>query len=169
MNKYVGICNKFKKDLAFTRSIQLLAQLLFKKGVGMIYINFSEVELPSNKKFGFFFTLVFAIATGYFYKSASFTWAYVFASSVIIFLVVTLVKADLLLPLNKLWMRFGLLLGMIVSPIVFGLMFFGVCAPIALLMRMSGRDELRLKFNNKATHWISRSEPIQSDSFKHQF
>ena len=84
-------------------------------------------------------------------------------------LFVTIVKADVLLPLNKLWFRFGLLLSTIVSPIVLGVIFFGIFTPIAVLMRMSGRDELRLKFNNKASHWISRSPPIQSDTFKHQF
>ena len=132
-------------------------------------MQFSEVELPSNKKLGFFFTLVFAIATGYFYTNASFTWAYVFAATVVMFFTVTVVKADILLPLNKLWMRFGLLLGMIVSPIVLGIIFFGLFTPIALLMRLSGRDELRLKFKSKTSHWISRSEPIQANSFKNQF
>ena len=132
-------------------------------------MKFSEVKLPSNKKLGFFFTLVFAIATGYFYMNSSFTWAYVFAATVVMFFTVTVVKADFLLPLNKLWMRFGLLLGMIVSPIVLGIIFFGLFTPIALLMRLSGRDELRLKFKSKTSHWILRSEPIQANSFKNQF
>ena len=132
-------------------------------------MKFSEVELPSNKKFGFFFTLVFALVAGYFYVSESWTLAYPFSAAVVIFFAVTIVKADILLPLNKLWMRFGLLLGMIVSPIVLGVIFFGLFTPVAFLMRISGRDELRLKFKNKASHWISRSEPIQADSFKHQF
>lgn len=132
-------------------------------------MKFSEVELPSNKKFGFFFTLVFALVAGYFYVSESWTLAYPFSAAVVIFFAVTIVKADILLPLNKLWMRFGLLLGMIVSPIVLGVIFFGLFTPIAFLMRISGRDELRLKSKNKASHWISRSEPIQADSFKHQF
>ena len=132
-------------------------------------MKFSEVELPSNKKFGFFFTLVSAITAGYFYTNASFTWAYVFAATLVGFFTVTVVKADFLLPLNKLWMRFGLLLGMIVSPIVLGIIFFGLFTPIALLMRLSGRDELRLKFKSKTNYWISRSEPIQANSFKNQF
>ena len=132
-------------------------------------MKFSEVELPSNKKFGFFFTLVFAIATGYFYTNASFTWAYVFASTLVVFFIVTVVKAEFLLPLNKLWMRFGLLLGMVFSPIVLGIIFFGLFTPIALIMRLSGRDELSLKFSKKPSHWILRSETIKSESFKQQF
>ena len=132
-------------------------------------MKFSEVELPSNKKFGFFFTLVFGFAAAYFYVNSSLTWAHPFSAVAVIFFVVTIVKADYFLPLNKLWMRFGLLLGMIVSPIVLGVIFFGLFTPIAFLMRLIGRDELKLKFKNRASHWISRSDPIHAESFKNQF
>lgn len=132
-------------------------------------MNFENYKLPSNLKFGFFFTVVFTVAAAYFFNSANMTLAYAFIAASSIFLVITLVKSDALLPLNKLWMRFGLLLGMIVSPIVLGIIFFGLFTPLATLMRLSGRDELRLKFSKKASHWIIRSEPIKSESFKQQF
>ncbi len=57
----------------------------------------------------------------------------------------------------------------LVFPIVLGIIFFGLFTPIAILIRLIGRDELRLKFTQKASHWISREEPIKSESFKHQF
>ena len=126
-------------------------------------------ELPSSRKFGFFFTFVFGTMAAYFYYNADIFLAYAFTTVAVIFFVITLVKSDNLLPLNKLWMRFGILIGTIVSPIVLGAIFFGLFTPIAILMRLSGRDELRLNFIQKETHWISRSEPIKSDSFKHQF
>ena len=129
----------------------------------------SEIELPSNRKFGLFFTFVFAVVAAYFYYSANVRWTYVFIAAASIFLLVTLIKSDALLTLNKLWMRFGLLLGMIVSPIVLGIIFFALFTPIAILMRLSGRDELRLKFRSKVSHWITRNEQIKSESFKHQF
>ena len=129
----------------------------------------SEIELPSNRKFGFFFTFVFAVSAAYLYYSANVIWTYVFIAAALAFLLVTLIKSDALLPLNKLWMWFGLVLGMIVSPIVLGVIFFGIFTPIAMLMRLSGRDELRLKCVHKASHWISRCEPIKSESFKQQF
>ena len=132
-------------------------------------MNFSDIKLPSNRKFGFFFTFIFVVAAAYFFNSTNMIWAYIFAITSLIFLIVTLAKADILLPLNKLWMRFGLLLGMIVSPIVLGVIFFGLFTPIAFFMRLSGRDELRLKLSKKASHWISRSELIKSESFKQQF
>ena len=129
----------------------------------------SEIELPSNRKFGFFFTFVFAVAAAYFFNVANVTWAYVFFTVALIFLLITLIKSDTLLPLNKLWMRFGVLLGMIISPMLLGIIFFGLFTPIAILMRLSGRDELQLKHSQKVSHWITRSEPIKSESFKHQF
>ena len=133
----------------------------------------SELQLPTNKKFGFFFAAVFLVATTYFYINNA-------SSSVVItlgviglsFLGATLVNSDLLLPLNRLWMRFGLLLGMIISPIVMGIIFFGLFTPMSLTMRLFRRDELRLRFKNKKTHWILRDFPDGdelSDSFKHQY
>lgn len=87
----------------------------------------------------------------------------------VVLVIVTILNADSLLSLNLLWMRLGLLLGFITSPILLGVIFFGMFTPIAILMRLSGRDELRLKFENKKSHWISRSIPNQFESFKLQF
>ena len=133
----------------------------------------SELELPTNKKFGFFFTAIFLIATTYFYiNNASSSVVSTLGVVGLSFLVATLVNPDLLLPLNRLWMRFGLLLGMIISPIVMGIIFFGLFTPMSLTMRLFRRDELRLRFKNKKTHWILRDFPDGdelSDSFKHQY
>jgi hypothetical protein len=132
-------------------------------------MDISIVELPTNSKFGFFFTGVFSIVAVYFWYTDSVTAAYVFAALMAIFLLTTLVKADAFLPLNKLWMRFGLMLGMIVSPIVLGIIFFLIFTPIAFAMRVFGRDELRLRFRNKCSHWIRREVPTEPESFKNQF
>ncbi|HIK66952.1 MAG TPA: hypothetical protein EYF95_03140 [Flavobacteriales bacterium] len=132
-------------------------------------MNLAEVELPSNRKFGFFFTAVFLGFSTYFYHKGSDAWLYAFSALTIAFLIATVVKADVLHPLNKLWMRFGLLLGMIVSPIVLGVIFFGLFTPIAIVMRIAGRDELRLRLKKQSSHWIKRETEAQSQSFKHQF
>ena len=131
--------------------------------------NKNLIQLPSNKSFGYFFTFLFALVGAYFYYSVYVTWAYVFIASSLIFLLITIIKSDALLALNKLWMRFGILLGRVVSPIVLGIIFFGLFTPIAMFMRLIGRDELRLKVNHKPSHWITREEPIESESFKQQF
>ncbi len=132
-------------------------------------MKFSEVELPSNRKFGFFFTFVFSVAAGCSIYFENMHWAYAFIALALIFMIVTLVYSHVLLPLNKLWMRFGLLLGILVSPIVLGVIFYGLFTPVAIVMRLTGRDEMKLKFSQKASHWITRNEPIKSESFKHQF
>ena len=132
-------------------------------------MNFSDIQLPSNKKFGFFFTIVFTLFSGYFYINSLFVWAYVSAAMAVLFFLAAILRPHFLLPFNKLWMSFGLILGTIISPIVLGIIFFGLITPLAFLMRFSGRDELHLKFKSKPSHWILRTEPIQADSFKHQF
>ena len=133
-------------------------------------MKFSDIELPSNKKFGFFFTFVFAILAFYFLFIDSILWAQALAILAVLFLLITVIIPQVLLPLNKLWMRLGLLLGMIVSPIVLGIIFFGLVTPYGVVMRMFGRDELRLNFKNKKTHWKERDPKIDKyNSFKNQF
>ncbi len=130
---------------------------------------FSEIELPSNKKFGYFFTLIFLIITGYFFLNKSLNLTYVFATISITLFFITIIKADLLLYPNKLWIKFGLLLGMIISPIVLGVLFFILFTPTAILMKLYGRDELRIKFKKNTSYWILRETQINSDSFSNQF
>ena len=112
-------------------------------------MKFSNIKLPSNKKFGFFFTFVFGLLAVYFYTKELISWSYIMLLASAVFLFFSVTKAEILLPLNKLWMRFGLILSMIVSPIVLGAIFFGLFTPIALVMRLIGRDELQLKFYKK--------------------
>ena len=128
-----------------------------------------KIKLPSNKKFGYFFTFLFALVATYFFVKGIEAWAYFFLIIVVIFFIITITKAEILLPLNKIWMRFGLLLGLIVSPLVLGLIFFCIFTPLAFFMRLSGRDELRLKIKNKTSHWIPRDELRQGDFFRRQF
>jgi len=132
-------------------------------------MKFSYIELPVNRKFGFFFTFVFVLTAAYFHKTGNMTYAYVFSGVALTFLLITLLKDNVLFVLNKLRMQFGSLFGMIISPIVLGIIFFGLITPYGVIMRIFGRDELKLKVTKKSSHWISRCEPIKSDSFKNQF
>ena len=132
-------------------------------------MNLDNIELPSNRKFGFFFTFVFALGACYFYYTNEVTLAYALIVTSIICFILSMFKPGILFPLNKLWMKFGLLLGLIVSPIVLGLIFFGIFTPTALLMRFCRRDELRLRFKNKKSYWIARNQSIDPVSFKRQF
>jgi hypothetical protein len=128
-----------------------------------------KIKLPSNHKFGFFFSTIFLLTSLYSYFIGSEIIVYIFGTLCGIFLVITITNAKVLLPLNKLWMKFGILLGMIVSPIIMGIIFFGIFTPIAILMRFSGRDELRLHFKKKKTHWINRKKIYKIDLFDKQY
>ena len=128
-----------------------------------------EIKLPSNHKFGFFFSTVFLLASLYSYYIDSEIMVYVLGTLCGTFLVTTIINAKILLPLNKLWMKFGVLLGMIVSPIIMGIIYFGIFTPIAIIMRLLGRDELRLRFKKQKTHWINRKTLNEIDSFKKQY
>ena len=87
----------------------------------------------------------FLIVSVYFFYSKNHLNGYTFATISIIFFVISLFNADLLLPINKLWMYFGYLIGKIISPVVLAIIFFGLFTPYGLVMRMFGRDELHLK------------------------
>ena len=128
-----------------------------------------ENKLPSNHKFGFFFSTIFLLASLYSYYIDSEIMFYILGAICGIFLIITIINAKVLLPLNKLWMKFGILLGMIISPIIMGIIFFGIFTPIAIFMRFSGRDELRLRFKKNKTHWIHRENLTKIDTFKKQF
>lgn len=130
---------------------------------------FDKIQLPSNYKFGLFFTTVFFISSSYFYIR-DFNYAfYAFMALGIIFLLITFIKAEILRPLNRMWMILGMSLGMIVSPIILGVIFFLIFSPIGILMRLFGRDELHLQQKNKSSFWINREQNNQPNSYKFQF
>ena len=132
-------------------------------------MNFKELQLPSNKKFGRFFSTVFLLLTIYLYFAGYVTFLVV---SIILFLltaIITLTKPSLLSPFNRFWMLIGFIIGRVVSPIVLGIIFFLVFSPIAIIMRLFGRDELNLKSKNADTFWKNRSDKIKPESFKNQF
>ena len=87
------------------------------------------------------------------------------------FVVPALLCTAALAPLNKLWVKLGLLLHTIVSPVALGLLFYLTVTPIALLMRVLRKDPLRLHRDPDArSYWIDRIPPRPTpDSMKNQF
>lgn len=132
-------------------------------------MKFSEIELPSNKKFGFFLTFISGIFAIYFLILDSIFLAQCLALISVLFLTISTICPKFLLPLNKLWMRFGFLLGMIVSPIVIGIIFFGLITPYGLIIRLFGRDELSLKPKKTDSYWKARSQAMPQTIFTQQF
>jgi hypothetical protein len=111
---------------------------------------------PSNKIFGLFFSFVFFAIAAYFLSEKAEIYPILFFGLSIIFCLTAFLKEEALTPLNKLWMQLGFLLGRIVSPIVLGLIFYGLFTPLGILLKLSGRDELRLKLCSNRSHWRKR-------------
>ncbi len=129
-----------------------------------------DIKLPSNLTFGLFFAGVFAAFGLYKYVYGGALIASLSGFASLGFLAVTFIARDLLTPLNRLWMRFGLLLSAIVGPIVLGILFFGLFTPVAVATRLFGRDELKLKKTQADSHWRTR-DPAgpEPESFANQF
>tara|TARA_Y100000590_G_C15610660_1_gene973698 strand:- start:378 stop:752 length:375 start_codon:yes stop_codon:yes gene_type:complete len=124
------------------------------------------MKISSTRQFGILFFIVFLII-GLWpllnYQEIR-LWSLIIA---LIFLLVSIIKPILLEPLNKLWIKFGNLLGKIVSPIVMAIIFFTIMTPIGLFMRLKGSDLLKLKFSKNKSYWIKREKNI--GTMKRQF
>ena len=125
------------------------------------------VEESSPKSFGIVFSIVFLIVSLYpltNFKGIS-IWALIVS---IIFLLFAFLAPKILTLPNKLWFKFGILLGSIIAPIVMAFVYFATVLPIGLIMRLSGKDLLNQKLDkNSKSYWIERKEPI--GSMKNQF
>ena len=125
-----------------------------------------KIQISSNKSFGIVFFIVFLLIA---------LWPLLDSNQVrywpliisIIFLILGLINSKILTPLNKIWFKFGLLLGGIVSPIIMGFVFFLVVLPTGIIMKLLRKDILSLKKNEKETYWIERKHP--PSSMKNQF
>ena len=125
-----------------------------------------KIQISSNKSFGIVFFVVFLIFSLYpLSKDGNIiVWSLILS---IIFLILGLFNSSILTPFNRLWFKFGIFLGKIVSPIVMGLIFFLVVTPTGFLMRFFGKDILNLKKNKKDTYWIKKDGP--KSIMKNQF
>ena len=125
-----------------------------------------EIRLSSNRSFGIVFFIVFLIIAIYplLNEGEIRLWLLIIS---IIFLILGLLNSIFLTPLNKIWFKFGILLGKIISPLVMVIIFFLVVTPTGILMRILKKDLLNLKFNKKTTYWIEKNGP--KSKMKNQF
>ena len=125
-----------------------------------------NIKLGSNKSFGIVFSAVFFIISIWPLLDGGQIryWSIIIS---IIFLVLGILNSKLLTPLNKIWFKFGLLLGNIISPIVMGLVFFLVVFPTGIIMKLLGKDLLNLKKNNNDSYWIQKNN--QNSKMKNQY
>jgi hypothetical protein len=129
-----------------------------------------SIKTASNRSFGVVFTAVFAVIglVPVLGSGVIRWWALIIAA---IFLVLSLLRPQVLAPLNRLWTRFGLLLHHIVNPIVMAMLFFLVVTPIGLLMRVLGKRPLNIGLDHETTsYWIEREPPGPApETMKQQF
>ena len=126
-----------------------------------------NIKISSNRNFGLVFFIVFLIVSIWplTYDEPVRIWTAIMSS---VFLILGLMNSKLLTPLNKLWFKFGMILGAIVSPVVMGVVFFLVVTPIGLIMKIMGKDLLNKKYDKKKrTYWIKRDTLI--GTMKRQF
>ena len=127
----------------------------------------SKIKIGSNRSFGLVFFIVFLIIglLPLMQEGQIKIWAVIIS---VIFLFLGLINSRLLTPLNKLWFKFGILLGGIISPIVMAFVFFIVVTPIAFLVRITGKDLLSKKYKkNNKSYWIERDKDV--NTMKQQF
>lgn len=127
--------------------------------------------LPSDRKFGLTIGIACLFVAGWllFRHRGGVAWL---SGIGVLLIALALVAPALLRPLNLAWMKLGLALNAIVSPVVLGIVFFGAITPVALLMRARGRDALRLRADREAaSYWVSREPPgpEPGQSFPRQF
>ena len=126
-----------------------------------------STEQSSEKSFGVVFSIVFLIVALYPLINSEGLRIWALVASIIFFFLAFIAPKVLVFP-NKLWFKFGLLIGSIVAPIVMAFVYFFTVLPTGLIMRLLGKDLLKQKLNKNAkSYWIKRSEPM--GTMKNQF
>jgi len=126
-----------------------------------------STEQSSEKSFGVVFSIVFLIVALYPLINSEGLRIWALVASMIFFLLAFIAPKVLVFP-NKLWFKFGLLLGSIVAPIIMAFVYFFTVLPTGLIMRLLGKDLLKQKLDKNAkSYWIERKEPM--GSMKNQF
>jgi len=129
-------------------------------------LNTKDIKIGSNKSFGIVFAIVFSlIALWPLLKGDEIRlWSLIIS---IIFLILGFMNSKILTPLNKLWFKLGIFLGNFIAPIIMGIIFFFVVTPTGIIMKLLGKDLIKLKKNNENSYWIEKKD-IKS-SMKNQF
>jgi hypothetical protein len=118
-----------------------------------------ENQGPSDRSFGFVFAAFFALigVRPLLSRQPVRPWALGLGAA---FLIVALARPAMLAPLNRFWLRVGLVIERVVSPVALGILFFLTFAPVGFLMRCTGKNPLSLGFDRDAqSYWIYRHPP----------
>ncbi len=117
------------------------------------------MKKSSEKSFGILFSIVFFLIAIWFFLEDGKIIFWALALS-FIFLFVAFLKKELLKPLNIAWIKLGEILGKIIAPLVMTLIFFFILTPLSFIIRIFGKDLLKLKFSKDNSYWIKREKNI---------
>jgi len=125
-----------------------------------------DIKISSNRNFGIVFFIVFLIIALYplIFNENIRLWSLIIS---LVFLILGLINSKILTPLNKIWFKFGIYLGKLISPIIMGIIFFFVVTPTGYVMRFLRKDILNLKYNNNKSYWIEKNN--LKSNMKNQF
>ena len=127
-------------------------------------------NMPSNARFGWFFSGIFAMAALYYYSQQMSIVAGFLSIVFVVCVAATIAFPQALMPLNRIWYQFGILIGKLVNPIILGIIFFMLITPMSILMRMFGRDELKIKKSRRKSYWVERIPAGPApESFNNQY
>ena len=125
-----------------------------------------DLKISSNRSFGIVFFIVFILIAFYplINQGEIRIWSVLIS---LLFLILGIINSKILTPLNKVWFKFGIFLGKIISPIVMGLIFFLVVTPTGFILRLFGKDVLMLKNDNRASYWLVKDN--SNNDMRNQF
>lgn len=124
------------------------------------YDRHETIKGSSNRSFGIVFCVFFAVLAAIQLYADHIRPAIWFGAASAVFLLLALIVPRILAPLNFLWTKLGLLLHSVMNPLILGMIFFLVCTPMGIVMRLFGLDPLKRKFDREAdSYWIDRDEP----------
>ena len=125
-----------------------------------------NIKIGSNRSFGVIFFIIFLIIS--LWPLLNGNGVRIWAVSIsLIFLILGVLNSKILTPLNKIWFKFGILLGNFVAPVIMGVIYFLIVTPTGILVRFFNKDLLYLKKNNKNTYWIEKND--KNNNMRNQF
>ena len=125
-----------------------------------------NIKIGSNRSFGIIFFIIFLIIS--LWPLLNGNGVRIWAVSIsLIFLILGVLNSKILTPLNKIWFKFGILLGNFIAPVIMGVIYFLIVTPTGILVRLFKKDLLFLKKNNKKTYWIEKND--KNNNMRNQF
>lgn len=122
----------------------------------------AELAPGSARSFGWLMTVILLVLTGMAYAHDNLLYAPL-AGGAAAFALLALLAPRVLGPLNRAWLALGLLLGRLITPVIMGLIYFGLVTPLAVLARWRGVDPMRRRWDAAAPSYRIRRDPPGPD------